>query len=100
MELYFFKVSCGIGMDYTSVHNCEGMSDEEKDNMAWELAVECANSFGGYYNNDDAYELQLNDEWDDRCFTEDDLDYCWQLYCPEKHDMKRAGGGSFMEEFQ
>ncbi len=100
MELYFFKVSCGVGMDSTSVHDCEGMSDEEKDQMAWELAVQCADSFGGYYNNDDAYEMQEAGEWGDRDFSDDDLDYSWELYCPEKHDMKRCGGGSFLEEFE
>lgn len=98
-NLVYFKVSCGVGMSYTSVHDCTNMSDEEKSDMSWELAVTCADSFGSYYTPDDACEMQDTDTWDDRCFSEDDLDYYWEEYIPEKHDMYRCGGGSFMDEF-
>lgn len=95
-RLVFFKASCGVGMEDTSVHNCVGMTDEELSTKAWELAVDCANSFGQYVDND----YDFDDEEDTGyCFTENDLNYYWEEYVPEKHDMKRAGGGSFLEEF-
>lgn len=96
----YFDVGCGVGMHYTHVYDCFGLSDNEISDMAWELAIECANSFGDFYSMDDAESLKESDEWDDRSFCDEDLEYTWEEYNPEKHDMHRSGGGSFLEEFE
>jgi hypothetical protein len=102
MKKYFFEVSCGIGMDSTCVIEFpDDVSEDELNNCAWELAVENAETFGSYWDCEDtAQELQENDEWNDRDFCPDDLEWAWALYDPEKHDQLRAGGGSFMEDFE
>lgn len=84
----FIKVSCGVGMSYASVHDCSGMTDDEVDDMAWEMAIECAESFGTYYGEDlEAAESETDDMFHGtRNFTNEDLEYCWEKYTPEKHD--------------
>ena len=84
----FIKVSCGVGMSYASVHDCSGMSDDEIDDMAWEMAIDCAESFGTYYGEDiEAADEDCDDMFHGgRNFTNEDLDCSWEKYNPEKHD--------------
>lgn len=99
-QYYYFRVSCGNGMHSTFVMNCEGMSEEDKNTEAWEHAIANAESFGDYWDDDDTInQMKESDEWGDRDFCGEDLDYFWELYSPDKHDMYRAGGGSFKEDF-
>lgn len=100
MKRYFFDVSCGIGMGDTCVLEFEDdVTDEELTNTAYDLAVECANTYGSFWNEEDREEFEEDDIWGGRDFTDSDLDYKWALYDPEKHDRLRAGGGSFMDDF-
>ena len=97
-RLVFFKVGPGPTMMAADVFDCEGMTDEQIDSHAYWLATEQADSYGDFVPEDDE---RLNDENDPGpYFTESDLDYFWEDYVPEKHDMYRAGGGSFMDDFE
>lgn len=99
MRIVFFDVSCGVGMDNTFVLDCEGMSDEEINDTAYDAAIECANSYGSFYFEDDLPEEDEEDMSQGDCnFTDSDLSYSWEDYIPEKHDMQRCGGGSFKED--
>ena len=98
----FFYVSCGTGMSNTAVYDCSGMTADELDRMAWDLAIECAEQYGTYYGEDtEASEEECDDMCHgDRNFTSEDLESTWALYDPEKHDQLRAGGGSFLEDLK
>ena len=65
-----------IGDDYTT---------QEIDDICWNLAIQNAESYG---HGDDG-----DDEFSER------IEYIWEDYDPEKHDMLRSGGGSFEEDF-
>lgn len=101
MPLIFFKASCGNGMHTAQVESFpENTSEEELTEFAYQLAVETANSYGEFYSTEEYEAMSNEDHWDSRCFNEEDLGFSWELYVPEKHDMLRAGGGSFLEEFE
>jgi hypothetical protein len=38
---------------------------------------------------------ETSEDWDD-----EGPDYCVEVYNPDEHDMLRAGGGSFIEDFE
>jgi hypothetical protein len=101
-NLVFFQVSCGIGMEYTYVYDCTGLDELAIDRLGHELAVECAESFGSFFSNEE--DIPEDDEDDiffgDRNFTEDDLDYYFEPYDPDKHDGQKQGGGSFLDDIQ
>lgn len=87
-RMIFLKASCGVGMSYADLHDCAGMSDDDINDMAWELAIQCAESFGSYYGDDEeAAETECDDMFHgDRNFTNDNLDYWWEDYNADKHD--------------
>jgi hypothetical protein len=69
----------------------ENFTEEEINDIAWEMAVDNAESYGR--------ELEPDDD------PEDEVDYAYpdfsvHKYDPEKHDMYRVGGGSFEEDFK
>lgn len=101
MKKIFFQVSCGIGMDSSTVEEFEyDLTDEELNQIAYDMSCENAESFGSLWDEETAYELQEKDEWGCRDFTYADLDYKWEVYDPKKHDRYRAGGGSFLDDFE
>lgn len=94
-RLVCFRVDCGPTMQAAKVLDCYGLTDEEIDTMAWELSVNNAEMYGDFIVEDDEY---LDSDDQGRYFTDSDLGYTWEDYDPEKHDMYRAGGGSFMDD--
>ena len=98
MRLVYFNVGPGHCMMATEVHDCTGMSDDDLDKMAWELAVQQTESYGSFYLEGNLPEEDEDDSND--YFTDSDLSYHWEEYYPEKHDMYRCGGGSFLDEFK
>lgn len=66
---------------------------------AYEMAVQNAESFG--YDTMDCGECEGCREYGkcDDPIESDSIDYSIAIYNPAKHDSKRAGGGSFLEEY-
>lgn len=85
------------GMDgYDVLVMPDDATEDEIAQEAYRMAVEHAESYGIY----------PYDEYADVEDVEDDTEYShniegWSLgeYDPEKHDMHRAGGGSFAQDF-
>lgn len=72
-------------------------TDEEINNIAYDMALEHADGYGYYPypdndDNDDDY-----DEYNDG-YTYG-IEGAWEDYVPEEHDRYRAGGGSFEVDF-
>jgi hypothetical protein len=98
-KLVFFAVSCGVGMEYTHVLEVPKDANEEYlYDIAYTLAIECAESFGSFFGEEEIPEDDEDDMFHgDRNFTENDLDYSYEDYDPKKHDQLKAGGGSFLD---
>jgi hypothetical protein len=75
----------------------EGTPDDVLDRACWESSIQNAEMYGYEYveeydeSDPDFYENQILD---------DELNYEWEEYDPKKHDMLRAGGGSFEGDFE
>lgn len=65
-----------IGDDYTT---------QEIDDICWNLALDNAESYG--YEEADPYLFER-------------IEYIWEDYDPNEHDMHRSGGGSFEDDFR
>lgn len=98
MRLVFFRFGCGPTMEGTEVVDCEGMTEEELNEMAYDMAIDEANTYGSFFCED---EVPEDDEgYDGYIFTDSDLSYDFEDYVPEKHDMYRCGGGCFLDQFK
>ena len=96
MRLVFVKMHTGYcGMDAHEVFDAEGLTDEEIDFEVDCMAVENASSFGIYRSSEDDEDEELDSE-----YSGENIEGSWEDYVPEKHDGKRVGGGSFMEQFK
>lgn len=74
------------GMDsYEFVEVSADTTDEELDEMVWQMAVENAERYGIYV---------IDDEYDgeDDEYSGANIEGSWQYYDPEKHDRYAAGG--------
>jgi hypothetical protein len=67
-------------------------TDAYINSIAWQMAVDHAESYG--------FELGEDDEDTDTAYTEDMIEFMWDDYDPEVHDKYRSGGGSFADEFK
>lgn len=90
MQRYIVHLMTGYcGEDaYEPLEVSDDTTSEEIDRICWDMACDHAESYG-HPSEEDEYE----DEWLER------VDYTWQDYDPDKHDMHRTGGGSFQDEF-
>jgi hypothetical protein len=68
-------------------------TDEEIGEECYSMAVENAESYGIYPYPE--YDEDFNDDVE---YTEG-IDFSFEDYVPEKHDMYRPGGGSFERDF-
>lgn len=85
-----------VGMDFAEALLVpDDTTIEQLDEYAWEAAVASADMYG-YYLVEDYSEDEDASEYE---VTGDDLCGSWEDYDPEKHDMLRAGGGSFEDDF-
>jgi len=97
MKHYIVSLHTGfVGMDAHDLLSLRDNHTEEEINEAvWQMALDHAQSYG--------VELESSRP-DDFDWDEDDDNYSdniegyAELYDPEKHDMLRAGGGSFQDE--
>jgi hypothetical protein len=83
-------VFCGsapfVGTDYAFVEVFNRMpSTQNLDNLAWEYAIEHANSYGQVFDEDDEDDEGYDPE-NSRHFLEHELSGYWEIYDPEKHD--------------
>lgn len=71
-------------------------TEDEIEQEAWYLAVTHAERYGYYppdYTSDD-------EEEEDTSHISTNISGWAELYDPDKHDMKRPGGGSFERDFK
>lgn len=69
-------------------------TEDEIDEIAFEMACEQASSYWSIVDDSD----DINEDDDDYIFVEQ-IDASWEYYAAEKHDMLKAGGGSFEDDF-
>ncbi len=98
-DLIFFEFGPGPCMMATEVYSCTGMTETQLEDMAYQLAIEQAESYGPFYHEGDGPSEEELEELND-FFTDTDLDYRFEPYDPEKHDQLRVGGGSFLDQFK
>lgn len=77
-----------VGMEAYAPVICE---PKEIPNIAQDMCIDYIGSYGFDFDpeGDDDYETVTSE-----------LDYYYEEYCPDKHDMYRAGGGSFADDFK
>ncbi len=91
MRKVYFEGSCGVGMTHCDVIEVEdNITEADLDRIAWEIAVACADFYGAYVTE----EADLEDA-EEESFYDYQLNYWWEWYNPEKHDMFKPGGGSW-----
>ena len=97
MRKIVFGWSCSADCRLHGFHDAqlveEFITDEELDTLAWELAVEESARYGHYPKGDG--DGDVDDEVEDDHYA--DIDGWWEDYMPEKHDMKKPGGGKWFD---
>jgi len=99
MRKMIVHLSVGFaGMDGTEALLVEDdATEEEIAQEVWHMAVDHAERYGYYpaelYNEDEE-----DADWNSDSYS-DNIDGWAEDYDPERHDMKRAGGGSFERDF-
>jgi len=93
--------SKSIGTDACIAFIVEDDATEEDINeYAWELALDQASSYWEVIDTDsDDDTMEAYEEDPESYILTEDVEVAWEDYSPEKHDMFRAGGGSFEEDF-
>lgn len=104
MKEYLWFVVTDTGYAGTEQHEVvlhEAIDDQDEDlgEMVWEMALEQAQSYGieRYCGSCEACEEGEYDECDNQ---EEGIEGYAVLYVPEEHDGLRAGGGSFLKEYE
>lgn len=101
MRKMIVHLSVGFaGMDgYEALLVEDDATEEEIAQEAWYMALDHAERYG-YYPTDDYREddEDEDDPWNRDSYS-DNIDGCAEDYDPDRHDMHRAGGGSFELDF-
>lgn len=83
-----------VGSDcYEALEMDDDHTEEELGEIVWEMAVANADRYGYHPPFDEDY-----DEEQDEGLS-NGIEGHAEIYDPKKHDMRRAGGGSFAMEF-
>lgn len=87
MKYYIVYMSCNIvGCDdVQALEMHDDHTDKELSDCVWDMTLDYANS----WQPDDM-------DWEE---FEQGIQGCPEVYDPDKHDMDRAGGGSFKDDF-
>ena len=86
------------GMDaYDALGVPEDWSSRQIDDEVWSMACQHAESWGYPYADFEDEEVSEEDYQD---WMSNHVDYWWEDYEPEEHDMYRSGGGSFEKDFK
>ena len=92
----FLSNSKAIGMDAVEAFSFpDDWSDERIGEEVWYAAINNAESF---FNVVEDYDEDNEDEQGYISLAE--IESHWEIYNGEEHDSKRAGGGSFEEDFE
>ena len=85
MDRYVIKSNWApyVGTDY-----CEALGVFDTEDQALAVGLEYAWDRWDYWPDDE-----------DDCFEDEGPDVVVEIYDPEKHDMLKAGGGSFKDDF-
>jgi len=101
MRKMIVHLSVGFaGMDgYEALLVEDDATEEEIAQEAWHMALDHAERYG-YYPTDDYSEDDEDgdDPWNRDSYSHN-IEGCAEDYDPDRHDMKRAGGGSFELDF-
>lgn len=104
MKEYLWFVGTDTGYAGTEQYEVvlhEEVNDQDEDlgEMVWEMALEQAQSYGieRYCGCCESCE---EENWEDCDNQEEGIEGYSELYIPEYHDKLRAGGGSFLEEYE
>lgn len=96
MRKIVFGWSCSADCRLHGFHDAQlvenFVTNEELDQLALELAVEEAARYGHYTWGC----VGEDDEVEDDHYV--DIDGWWEEYVPEKHDMKKPGGGKWFND--
>lgn len=94
MTKYIVHLNVGYaGMDSVEALELpDNHTQKELDDACWDMAVDHAERYGYYPPSDDTDDD--NDE-----FVSENIEGWPEVYNPKKHDMLRAGGGSFADDF-
>jgi hypothetical protein len=85
------------GMDaYDVLAVPEDLTDRQIDEEVWMMACQHAENYG--YPEADFEDEEVSEE-EYHEWMSNHVDYWWEDYEPERHDMYRSGGGSFSEDF-
>jgi hypothetical protein len=90
-----------LEVGYAGMDTCEALSmpddhtEEELSQAAWDMAVDHASSYGVKVG--DSYDP---DDEEEDYYSGENVEGYAELYDPEKHDMLRPGGGSFLKDFE
>lgn len=94
--IFFFDVGVyGIGGATDAQEFEDDISDQELYNIAWEYAVNNAESHGYYPPR--YYPRYYDDSDDSDDYYTDSIDGWWEEYIPEKHDKQKPGGGKWFD---
>jgi hypothetical protein len=96
MKRYVVELETGyVGMTtHEALSMPEDHTDDELAQTVWDMAVDHASSYGIYAG--DCFDLEDEEE----CYSGENIGGYAELYDPEKHDMLRPGGGSFLDDFE
>lgn len=99
MKHYIVHMYVGyVGMDGHDILSMpDDATEEEVQDEAHLMALEHAESYGYYPPSDEYSEEDDDDDWKSDKIS-DNIEGWAEPYDPDKHDMHRAGGGSFMDE--
>ncbi len=96
MKRVFFKLRTGYcGMDGAEcIEFPDDVTEEELDDMAWELACENASTFGIYPESE---EDEVDEDYECK-YDGHNIEGSWEIYNPKKHDGMKPGGGNWFED--
>lgn len=83
---------------YIALSVDDDASEDEINNIALDVAVDHIGSYFDVIDPNDVEDDDFDEDADDICML-DQIEYSWEDYDPEKHDMYRTGGGSFEDDF-
>jgi hypothetical protein len=96
MKRYVVELETGyVGMTtHEALPMPEDHTEDELAQMVWDMAVDHASSYGIYPGD------SFDPEDEEECYYGENIGGYAELYDPEKHDMLRPGGGSFLDDFE
>lgn len=97
IKIILFASGPTVGTDATTVELFpDDCTEKDFNDACFQFSIDNAEMYG--YDVSDGSYIEDGEESEMTCDTAD-LDYSWAYYDPEQHDILRAGGGSFADDF-